>query len=379
MSQGLKYDVFLSHSSHDKPIVEKLAKWLSAIGIRPFLDRWHLVPGEPWQDALEIILDQSCACAVFIGPQGTGPFENEEMRAAIERRIAGRPDSFRVITVFLPGAEPGERGCLPAFLACNTWVEFRTSLDDTEAFCRLVAGIMGTPPGQGFRVHQRLAEAAFVATVSHDLRSPLTYIKSYASLIASSGPLNDEQGVYLQKIQSGIDRITALTDNLRDLAMIETGTDVAMRQCQLSTILRDLVVEMSTRAEAKDLQLTLDLPSDLPAITIDEALVRQATANLIDNAVKFTIKGCIHVSAYWTEKETVIKVEDSGIGIPTADQPRLFDRFYRVKTREAMGMRGNGLGLSIVKAVAELHEGRVWVESEYREGSTFFLALPLTG
>ena len=101
-------------------------------------------------------------------------------------------------------------------------------------------------------------------------------------------------------------------------------------------------------------------------------------ANLIDNAVKYTLKGCIRVSACWTKKETVIKVEDSGIGIPTTDQPRLFERFYRVKTREAMGMRGSGLGLSIVKAVAELHEGQVWVESEYRVGSTFFLALPLT-
>ncbi|MDH4136203.1 MAG: TIR domain-containing protein [Anaerolineae bacterium] len=148
MTEEIRYDVFLSHNSQDKPAVEQLAHWLTdEAGLQPFLDRWHLIPGEPWQEALEEALDQSRTCAVFIGPRGIGPWENEEMRAAIEQRVAGR--AFRVIPVLLPGAERGERGRLPAFLTRATWVEFRESLDDTDAFHRLVAGIKGIAPGRG--------------------------------------------------------------------------------------------------------------------------------------------------------------------------------------------------------------------------------------
>jgi WD40 repeat protein len=146
MTEEIRYDVFLSHNSQDKPAVERLACRLTdETGLRPFLDKWHLVPGEPWQEALEEALDHSRTCAVFIGPRGISPWEHEEMRAAIEQRVADR--TFRVIPVLLPGAERGERGRLPAFLTRTTWVEFRESLDDADAFHRLVAGIRGKPPG----------------------------------------------------------------------------------------------------------------------------------------------------------------------------------------------------------------------------------------
>lgn len=148
MTEEPQYDVFLSHNSQDKPAVEQLAHRLTdEAGLRPFLDKWHLVPGEPWQEALEEALDQSHTCAVFIGPLGISPWEHEEMRAAVEQRVADR--TFRVIPVLLPGAERGKRGRLPAFLTRTTWVEFRESLDDPEAFHCLVAGIKGIPPGRG--------------------------------------------------------------------------------------------------------------------------------------------------------------------------------------------------------------------------------------
>jgi hypothetical protein len=148
MTDETQYDVFLSHNSQDKPAVERLAHRLTdEAGLQPFLDKWHLVPGEPWQEALEQALGQSRACAVFIGPRGISPWEHEEMRAAIEQRVADR--AFRVIPVLLPGAERGERGRLPAFLTRATWVEFREGLDDADALHRLVAGIKGIPPGRG--------------------------------------------------------------------------------------------------------------------------------------------------------------------------------------------------------------------------------------
>src|SRR5262245_54368280 len=98
------YDVFLSHHSGDKPLVESIAaRLIDEQGLRPFLDKWHLIPGEPWQEALEEALDQSGTCAVFLGPSGLGPWENEEVRAALAERV--RYKSFRVR---LPGAEPKE-------------------------------------------------------------------------------------------------------------------------------------------------------------------------------------------------------------------------------------------------------------------------------
>lgn len=147
--QRTKHDVFLSYSSDDRAAVDALALRLVRENIQPWLDTWNLIPGEPWQESIEIALDSCASCAVFIGPGGTSPWQNEEMRAALDRRVAEGWQKFRVIPVLLPGAERGERGRLPAFLTANTWVEFRQTLDDENAFRRLLAGIRGVEPGIG--------------------------------------------------------------------------------------------------------------------------------------------------------------------------------------------------------------------------------------
>jgi WD40 repeat protein len=145
----MSFHVFLSHSSCDKPAVEELARRLAKEGIEAWLDKWHLIPGDPWQLALEKALAESESCAVFVGPSGFGPWQNEEMRAAIDRRVQDSKRRFRVIPVLLPGAERAERSSLPTFLVATTWVEFRDSLDDQQAFHRLVCGIRGVEPGTG--------------------------------------------------------------------------------------------------------------------------------------------------------------------------------------------------------------------------------------
>ncbi len=146
---NIRYEVFLSHSSPDKPAVEELARRLMRDGIEPFLDKWNLIPGDPWQEALEEALIRSAACAVFIGPGGFSPWQHEELRAAIEHRVSGSRGGYRVIPVLLPGASrPGEEG-LPRFLLRTTWVKFSRTLDDEEAFHNLVCGIRGIPPGMG--------------------------------------------------------------------------------------------------------------------------------------------------------------------------------------------------------------------------------------
>jgi hypothetical protein len=143
-----RYDVFLSHHSSDKPQVEHLAARLEdEAKLKPFLDKWHLTPGQPWQEELEQALDQSQTCAVFLGPQGLGAWENEEMRAALDDRVSNK--EIRVIPVLLPGADPQDARTLPRFLRRLTWVDFRAGLDDAEAFQRLVAGIRKQAPGRG--------------------------------------------------------------------------------------------------------------------------------------------------------------------------------------------------------------------------------------
>lgn len=137
--QALRYDVFLSHNSADKAAVEDIARRLIAAGLQPFLDKWHLIPGAPWQEALENALTESASVAVFVGPSGISPWHNEEIRAAIDEAVRTR-DDYRVIPVLLPGAD---ETVVARFLARRTWVDFRAGIDDTEAFQRLAAGIQG--------------------------------------------------------------------------------------------------------------------------------------------------------------------------------------------------------------------------------------------
>jgi WD40 repeat protein len=149
------YDVFLSHSSKDKAAVEELARKLRGeAGLRPYLDKWHLVPGTPWQPELEAGLEESATAAVFFGPSGLGPWHHEEMRAALARAVQQR-DDYRVIPVLLPGAR---REDVKGFLAQRMWVDFSAGLEDAEAFRRLVAGIKGQAPEvDSFRLEDSLA------------------------------------------------------------------------------------------------------------------------------------------------------------------------------------------------------------------------------
>src|SRR3954454_17377271 len=146
---GFQHDVFLSHATNDKPLVEELARRLARENLKPWLDKWNLIPGTAWQPEIESALGECAACAVIIGPGGLGPWHHEEMRVAIDRRVADRERAFRVIPVLLPGVERPERSKLPGFLVATTWVEFRRTLDDPEAFHRLVCGIRGVEPGAG--------------------------------------------------------------------------------------------------------------------------------------------------------------------------------------------------------------------------------------
>ncbi len=220
-------------------------------------------------------------------------------------------------------------------------------------------------------------KSEFVSTVSHDLRSPLTTIKGFVQLLPKAGPLTPQQQEFRTKILNSVENITELIEDLLDIGKIEAGVGLEMDVCQLDAIINKVVENLRSQAEAKGQRLHVELPPQLPPVLGNDLRLGQVVANLVSNAIKYTPDGgLINVRARNSNDQVIVSVQDTGLGIPPADQPYIFDKFYRVKSPETEGISGTGLGLAIVKSVIERHNGRVWVESEPGVGSTFTFILP---
>lgn len=220
-------------------------------------------------------------------------------------------------------------------------------------------------------------KSEFVSTVSHDLRSPLTTIKGFVQLLPKAGPFTPQQQEFSAKILKGVDNITELIQDLLDIGKIEAGVGLEMDVCQLDAIINKVVEDLRSQAEAKRQRLDVELPPQLSPVLGNELRLGQVVANLVGNAIKYTPDGgLISVRANNSNGQIVVSVQDTGIGIPLADQPYIFDKFYRVESEETASISGTGLGLAIVKSVIERHNGRVWVKSEPGVGSTFTFILP---
>jgi len=220
-------------------------------------------------------------------------------------------------------------------------------------------------------------KSEFVSNVSHDLRSPLTTIKGFVQLLPKAGPLTPQQQEFSARILKGVDNITELIQDLLDLGKIEAGVGLEMDACQLDAIINKVVEDLRSQAEAKRQHLDVELPLQLSPVLGNELRLGQVVANLVGNAIKYTPDGgLITVRANNSNGQIVVSVQDTGVGIPLADQPYIFDKFYRVQNEETESISGTGLGLAIVKSVIERHSGRVWVKSEPGVGSTFTFILP---
>jgi PAS domain S-box-containing protein len=218
----------------------------------------------------------------------------------------------------------------------------------------------------------------FVATVSHDLRAPLTFMRGYTTMLPMVGSLTEKQSEYVDKILQGVGQMSELIDDLLDLGRVEAGVGMERKPCHLGAILIEAVDGMRARAITKGLAVRLEPPEGTAVVSGDAALLRQMVANLVDNAIKYTPSdGVVTVSLSVHDSQASIRVTDTGIGIAPDDQVRLFEKFYRIKRRDTADIPGTGLGLAIVKSIVERHGGRVWVESELDKGSTFHVLLPL--
>ncbi|MEX0787520.1 MAG: ATP-binding protein [Anaerolineales bacterium] len=219
-------------------------------------------------------------------------------------------------------------------------------------------------------------KSEFVTTVSHDLRSPLTAILGYSQLIGRAGSLNEQQQEFVRRVQLSVEEITELVTDLLDLGKIEAGLDNARERTPVGVLARYSVEGLRGAAEARGLKLDLTMPEDLPMVMGSPIRLRQMIANLIENAIKYTpAGGHVRVEGEADADQVILHVRDDGPGIPPADQPYLFDKFYRA-SNVPDETPGTGLGLSIVKSIVDNHGGRIWVESKLGGGTTFTVVLP---
>ncbi len=217
----------------------------------------------------------------------------------------------------------------------------------------------------------------FVHTVSHDLRSPLTAILGYVELLNRVGPLNEQQTEFIERIQVSVRNITTLINDLLELGRIESGFDARKEFVPLPVIVQYSLDSLEGSIMEKEHRVVLDLPADTHKVFGDPIRLRQMVDNLLSNAIRYTPRGGeIRVTLKSEVDQVIFQVQDTGAGIPPADQPYIFDKFYRASNINA-DIPGSGLGLAIVKSIVENHQGRVWVDSVPGEGSIFTVVLPV--
>lgn len=219
-------------------------------------------------------------------------------------------------------------------------------------------------------------KSEFVSTVSHDLRTPLTTIQGYIDLLERVGPLSEEQRNFVEKALTSLSHITALITDLLDIGRIEAGYDLDMRLCNMNELVEQTVAAHKIQIEQQDLRLCVDLPERPAWVLGNGRRLRQVLDNLMSNALKYNRPdGWIKIAVESDDKYVTVRVQDNGIGIPIEEQPKIFERFYRVQSPETGTISGTGLGLAIVKSVIEKHKGRIWVKSYPDKGSVFAFVL----
>lgn len=222
----------------------------------------------------------------------------------------------------------------------------------------------------------------FVSIAAHELRTPLTVIKGYLSVLKdeSNNILNDEQKLFLIRIQRGTEQLTFLIENLLNVARIEKGTlTLKLDTTDWIQLAKQIISDLKNQAADKKIALTFhEPPQHISQVKVDVMRIREVLTNLIVNAINYTPEGGkIEIIVEQKNNEVITHVSDTGIGIPKSSMANLFTKFYRVSSVLTAGSKGTGLGLYIAKSIVELHKGKIWVESTEKQGSTFSFTLPI--
>jgi signal transduction histidine kinase len=232
---------------------------------------------------------------------------------------------------------------------------------------------------------RQLAEASqhksqFLANMSHELRTPLNAILGYTELIADGiyGVPAEKMQAVLKRVESNGKHLLGLINAVLDLSKIEAGQLVIdLADYSLKDVVQTVCTAVEPLATDKKLALKTEVSADLPPGRGDERRLTQVLLNLVGNAIKFTDAGGVVIKAGASNGSFELSVRDTGPGISAADQAKLFQEFQQAENPKTRKKEGTGLGLAISKRIIEMHGGKIWVESQFGEGSTFFVTLPV--
>lgn len=214
----------------------------------------------------------------------------------------------------------------------------------------------------------------FVSNVTHELKTPLTSIQGFVETL-KEGAINDKEvaAKFLDIIDIETKRLNMLIQDILFLSEIENASQRKLEQTEVTKMTKEVISLLEKQAIAKNITLNFDNKDDLILENTNSNDIKQLIINLVSNAIKYTDQGEILISTEMTEKGKMIKVKDTGIGIPKESIPHIFERFYRVDKSRSRKSGGTGLGLSIVKHIVSLYGGTISVESEEGKGSTFIV------
>jgi signal transduction histidine kinase len=265
--------------------------------------------------------------------------------------------------------------------------EERAALEQFQEQISLVlSGIQLAEAQEAARKTEQL-KINFLTNISHQLTTPLNTVINSTGLVADSalGPANEEQQEYLNRAVNGSEYLMRLLNEILDITKIETGQlTLRLEEIDLREVIDDALTIVRAILQNKPVELKVEVADNLPTVKADRIRVRQILLNLLSNAEKFTPHGVIWLRAWPQDDQILISVQDTGIGIARENLPLIFEDYHQVQSRATTGMMANrrrhlgtGLGMPVTRALVELHGGRIDVESELGEGTTFIFTLPL--
>lgn len=274
------------------------------------------------------------------------------------------------------------RSCLTTGETQATTLEISTK----RLYLQTVATPLGQAlPGSTLLLFQNLTRVRqletirrdFISNISHELRTPLASLKALTETL-QEGALDDPPAAhrFLQRMETEVDSLSLMVSELLELARIESGrVPLQLTPSRPLEIITNAVDRLRLQAERAGLDMHIECPEDLSPVLADPSRLEQVMVNLLHNAIKFTPSGGeILISASPVDGQIVFSVKDTGVGIPSIDLPRIFERFYKADRARSTG--GTGLGLAISRHLVEAHGGRVWAESVEGKGSTFYFSIP---
>jgi two-component system sensor histidine kinase SenX3 len=311
---------------------------------------------------------------LIVEPTGVVEYANPTARLFLQNRMLevarrlGQPELDRLVaeaaasgeavardvTLWVPGAKPARARAVP--LVDGATVLLLSDLSESYRLDRV--------------------RRDFVANVSHELKTPVAGIRALAETAATALSSDDLATAtrFVERLGVEASRLATLVTDLLDLSRVEAASEFVLSKVDLDALLTETADRARAVAEVKEIELVAHR-TDI-VLDADSAQLTMAVKNLVDNAVRYSERGKVELSAMAEGEWIVISVSDDGIGIPSDEVPRIFERFYRVDKARSRATGGTGLGLAIVRHVAENHGGRVEVSSELGHGSTFNLVLP---